>query len=147
MVSHSQSSKRRDYAAFAVKLTGSGVLALAGLIAALIAFFYLWKNKAGIVAAVNPLSDKNLAYQGAGQIVSAATGGAETTVGGLAARFREWVSGDTAAIEAMKIGTPQERIKPTSPNCVWCELGAGGGFDPNPLPVFNPYAINPRDRT
>lgn len=106
-----------------MKLTGSGVLALAALIAAAIAFIYLWKKKDVIASAVDPTSDKNLAYSGAGKIVSIVSGGAEESVGGVFARFREWVSGDTAAIEKMKLGN-----KPSG--------------DP-----FNPYSINPRDRT
>lgn len=109
-----------------MKLTGSGILALAGLIAAAIAFFFLWKNKGAIVSAVDPTSDKNLAYQGASRVIDAATGGAETTVGGLAARVREWVSGDSAKIEAMKSGTPAiDKIKPTE-SCIWCEQYPGG---------------------
>lgn len=109
-----------------MKLTGSGVLALAGLIAAAIGFFYFWSKKEQIADALNPASNRNIVSVAAGDVVAAATGGAaaggEDTVGGLFARFREWVSGDSAKIDAMKKGKPSG--------------------DP-----FNPYSINPRDRT
>lgn len=57
---------------------------------------------------VNPASTGNLAYGGINTVARTATGGAasggEDTVGGVLARFREWVSGDDAAIAAMKRG-------------------------------------------
>lgn len=61
--------------------------------------------------------------------ISATSGGAarggEDTLGGAFARLREYLSGDSDAIEAMKRGAPASQvIKPT-----------------------DPYAINPRDRT
>lgn len=69
----------------------------------------------GVAAYVNRerfdiTSDRNAAYSGASGIVKAITGGAaaggEDNVGGLFAAIREWISGDDAAIEAMKQGAP-----------------------------------------
>ena len=85
-----------------MRLSGSGVLAVVALAGAGLLVALLWKYRERF----NPASDKNLAYQGAGAVVAAATGGKETTVGGLLASAREWLSGDEAKIEAMKRGAP-----------------------------------------
>jgi len=110
-----------------MKLTGSGVLALFAVFAALAGFLYFWSKRGDIASALNPASNRNLVSVAAGNVVETVTGGVaaggEDTVGGAIARFREWISGDTAKIEAMKRGN-----KPSG--------------DP-----FNPYSINPRDRT
>ena len=97
------------------------------MIAAAIGFFYFWSKRDSIAAALNPASNRNIVSLAAGNVVETVSGGAaaggEDTVGGVLARFREWISGDAERIEAMKRGN-----KPSG--------------DP-----FNPYAINPRDRT
>jgi len=100
---------------------GAGV-ALVAVLAVGGALFLLYRNRERF----DPTSDKNLAYSGAGAVVAALTGGAaaggEDSLGGLAARVREWWSGDDAAIAALLQGSPQY-----------------GGV--------RPYAINPRERT
>ena len=82
------------------------VLGAIGAGAALVALVVFWRNR----ALIDPRSDKNLAYQAAGSIVSTVTGGAaaggEDNVGGVAARIREWWSGDDARIRDMLKGAP-----------------------------------------
>jgi hypothetical protein len=94
-----------------MKLTGTGVLAVAALAAVGVGGYFLWKNREWF----NVSSDKNLASQGASAFVEAVTGGAaaggESSVGGLAARFREWVSGDDDKIRDMLKGsTPKTSL-------------------------------------
>jgi hypothetical protein len=64
-----------------MKLSGSGVIALATVIGLGAAIAALWKNRAAVGAAVNPLSDRNLAYQGANALTQAITGNKVDTVG------------------------------------------------------------------
>ncbi len=63
-----------------------------------------------LAAAVNPLDAGNVFNQGAGAVVAQVSGGAaaggEDSVGGVFARFREWVSGDDARIREMLKGAP-----------------------------------------
>lgn len=89
-----------------MKLTATGVLALGAIAALVLGGFALFANRRELAAAVNPASSENIAYRAAGGVVGQLTEGAETSVGGVAARLREWWSGDDAAIEAMKRGTP-----------------------------------------
>lgn len=95
-----------------VGLNGTAVLALAALAAVGVVGFVLWRHPEWL----NPLSDKNLAYRGAGALVAGVTGGAaaggEDSVGGVAARVREWLTGDDAAIQAMKRGAVKSAIAP-----------------------------------
>lgn len=59
---------------------------------------------------LDPTNPENIFNEGASSIVSSVTGGAaaggEDSIGGLAARFREWVSGDDAKIQELKKGAP-----------------------------------------
>lgn len=80
-------------AALAV-LAGAGVALVVGVV------LYRYREK------FNPVSRDNLAYQGAGRVVSVLTDNREESVGGVLASVREWWSGDDAAIEAMKAGAP-----------------------------------------
>jgi hypothetical protein len=84
---------------------GVGVAAVAAIALAGVGF-WLYKNREWF----NPASQNNLANQGASAAITALTGGAaaggEDSLGGLFARAREWLSGDDAAIEAMKAGAP-----------------------------------------
>ena len=57
-----------------IRLSGSGVLAVAGVAAVLVGGVYLYRNRAAVVAAVDPTSDKNVAYQAANKVVEAITG-------------------------------------------------------------------------
>lgn len=57
-----------------VRLTGSGVLAVAGVAAVIVGGVYLYRKRSDIVAAVDPTSDKNAAYQAANKVVEAITG-------------------------------------------------------------------------
>lgn len=61
-------------------------------------------------AAVDPSNPENIFNQGANSVVGTVTGGAaaggEDSLGGVFARFREWISGDDAKIRAMKAGAP-----------------------------------------
>jgi len=63
---------------------------------------------AAVGTAVNPLDPDNLASRATGALVEHVTGGAEnggeSSVGGLFARAREWISGDDAKIKAMLAG-------------------------------------------
>lgn len=92
-----------------MNLTGSGVLATGAIVAAGLVGLYLYRNRESF----NPASDQNIAHQSVSAGVAAITGGAaaggEDTLGGVFARAREWISGDDAAIEAMKAGSP---VKP-----------------------------------
>lgn len=94
-----------------VGLNGTAILALAALAALGVVGVVLWNNREWFTIT----SDKNLASRGASAFVAGVTGGAaaggEDSVGGVAARFREWVSGDGAAIEAMKAGTSSRGAK------------------------------------
>jgi len=82
---------------------GVGVVAFGG-VALLAWWLYSQRYK------FDPRSDKNLANQAVSSAVAELTGGAasggEDSLGGVFARIREWVSGDDAAIEAMKAGAP-----------------------------------------
>ena len=89
-----------------MNLTGSGVLAAGAVVVVAVLGVLAWRNR----ELFNPASDRNVVNQAASGAVAAITGGAaaggEDSVGGLAARVREWWSGDDAAIEAMKRGAP-----------------------------------------
>lgn len=82
-----------------MKLTGTGVVALAGVLAvAGGAAWLFWKFGRN---ALNPLSRENAAYVSAGAVVETLTGGHESSVGGLLAR---WFADNDDEIEAMKQG-------------------------------------------
>lgn len=89
---------------------GLGLVVLAALG---VAGFFFYRNRARF----DPTNEKNLANQGAGAVVAALTGGAaaggEDTVGGLAARVREWWSGDDEKIAAMLKVEPKSSTQPT----------------------------------
>lgn len=57
-----------------IKLSGTAVLALAGVSVLVIGGVYAYRKRADIVAAVDPTSDKNAAYQAANKVVEAITG-------------------------------------------------------------------------
>lgn len=57
-----------------IRLSGTGVLAVAGVAAVLVGGVYLYRKRADIVATVDPTSDKNAAYQAANKVVEAITG-------------------------------------------------------------------------
>jgi hypothetical protein len=90
-----------------MKLSGSGVIALVTVVGIGAAVAALWKNRAAVSAAVNPLSDRNLAYQGANAITQAVTGNKIDTVGTqIANRFP---GASERAVNAML------SVKPLSP--------------------------------
>lgn len=62
-----------------IQLTGTGVLAVAGVAAVLVGGVYLYRKRKDIVAVVDPTSDKNVAYQAANKVVEAITGAAPGT--------------------------------------------------------------------
>lgn len=102
-----------------VELTDTGLLALVGIVGAGVLAFWLYsKYRSGLL---DPASPDNVAYQGAGSIVASVTGGAETTVGGVFARAREWFSGDDARIRDMLKGnTPtQGRVTTLAPDALY----------------------------
>lgn len=79
----------------------------------------------------------NPAARASDSIVSAVSGGAanggEDSLGGAFARFREWVSGDSAKIDAMKKGgIAQDRIKPAGSSIYVGDLPLGEIELPNP---------------
>jgi len=80
--------------------------ALLGAGAAAVALVALYRYRDNF----NPASQNNLATKAADAVVHTITGGAaaggEDSLGGLASRFREWVSGDDAKIRAMLDGAP-----------------------------------------
>lgn len=89
-----------------MNLTGSGVLAVGAVVGIGALALYLYRNQEKF----NPASDRNIAHQSVSAGVAALTGGAaaggEDSLGGVFARVREWASGDSAAIEAMRAGSP-----------------------------------------
>lgn len=87
-----------------VGIDASAILAGVALLGVAGAAFFIWTKRGELNAAFNPTKSTNLASQAAGTVVEAATGGAETSVGGLAARVREYVSGDDARIREMLKG-------------------------------------------
>lgn len=91
---------------------GAGVALVAG-----VGLYFLVK-KAGAAAvdaakavgtAINPVDENNLANQGVAAVVQSISGGAdsggEDSLGGVAARLREWWSGDDDKIKAMLQGS------------------------------------------
>lgn len=92
------------------KLYGVAGIAALAIVAGLAWLLYVNRQK------FNPLNPDNLANQGASAVVGSITGGAaaggEDTVGGVFARLREAITGDDAAIEAMKSGAPARAVKP-----------------------------------
>lgn len=93
---------------------GAGV-ALVALVAIAGLSWWLYANRDKL----NPLSEANLANQAVSGTVAAVTGGAaaggEDSLGGLFSRAREWLSGDDAAIRALKAGAPQLSAAPQPP--------------------------------
>jgi hypothetical protein len=81
-----------------MRLTGTGVLALAALAAVGVLGLLMWRNPQWL----NPASDKNLAYQAASDVASTIAG-REETFGGL---LRSWFSDDDEKITAMLKGSP-----------------------------------------
>ena len=79
---------------------------LAGAGAAAVALIALYRYRDNF----NPASQNNLATKAADAVVQTITGGAasggEDSLGGLASRFREWLSGDDAKIRDMLAGAP-----------------------------------------
>lgn len=57
-----------------IRLTGTGILAAAGVTVLAAGAHWAYRNRAAIVATVDPTSDKNAAYQAANKIVEAITG-------------------------------------------------------------------------
>jgi hypothetical protein len=80
---------------------------LAGAGAAAVLLFVLYRKR----ELFNPADQRNVANVAAGAVVRELTGGAdaggEDSLGGVAARVREWLSGTDAKIEAMKRGTSE----------------------------------------
>lgn len=110
----------------------------AGAVAALaVAGVVLWHKR----ELFNPASDKNLAYQGAGGIVSSLTGGVaqggEDTLGGYVASLYESGALLPAWVRPF-IWTTDDKIEAL-------KRGAPAPLDLSPRP--SPYSINPRERT
>ena len=76
-----------------------------------------------VAAAVDPTNPENVFNEGAGAVIVNVTGGAaaggEDSIGGIAARLREWWSGDAARIEAMKAGAPARTSSSSSTYDLW----------------------------
>lgn len=70
-----------------IALTGTGVLGLGALAAIAVGLVVLFWNKKAIVAAINPLDEKNVANQTTNATVTALTGREETLGGWLADMF------------------------------------------------------------
>lgn len=85
-------------------IDATAVLVVAALGALGVGAYWLYKNRRFF----NPADEANLANQGVAAVVHNVTGGAaqggEDSLGGVFARIREAISGDNAAIEAMKSG-------------------------------------------
>lgn len=90
---------------------GLGAVALAVLAGGA---WWLYANRDKL----NPASQNNVANQLSNAGVQALTGGAaaggEDSLGGVAARFVEWLSGTDAKIEAMKRGAPPQQLGATA---------------------------------
>lgn len=100
-------------------------LFLIGAGAAAVVLALLYKNR----GLFDPSSPSNLAYAASSGVVFDVTGGAssggEDTLGGLAARFREWVSGDDFAIREMLRGAPPRDQSASIGNVTGEEPGYG----------------------
>lgn len=87
----------------------TGIAYLTGFALVALAAWLVYAKRKEIGAAVNPFDQQNIANRGTEALVQSVTGGAasggEDSLGGIAARFREWVTGTDAAIEAMKRGS------------------------------------------
>lgn len=91
-----------------MKLTGTGLVALAALAAVAIAGVMIWRNWPQIKEAFNPLSNKNVAYKATSAAVSAAVG-REESLGGLLA---EWFNPAARRVREMleKPASPAKRV-------------------------------------
>ena len=64
-----------------VQVDGTGVLALGAAVGIAFLGIWLWTKREAIKQAIDPTSDKNLAYQGANAITQAVTGRSDATLG------------------------------------------------------------------
>jgi hypothetical protein len=62
-------------------VTGGGIVSLTVMAGAVIVAYLVYVNREKLKTAFNPLSTKNLAYQGASKVVQAVTGDPTATVG------------------------------------------------------------------
>jgi hypothetical protein len=89
-----------------VKLTATGVLAVAALAALVVGGLVLWRNWPKLKDSLNPASRENVANRGVAAAVSAATG-REESLGGLIA---EWFNPATRKVAEL-YGPSSARVK------------------------------------
>lgn len=117
-----------------MKISGSGILALAAIAGG----FLLWQKRAAISAALNPASDKNVAYSLSNEIIRAISGNKVDTVGTAIANV--FPSAAEKAVAAM-LKVPSAPMQTTIATNPFDTKGGAGSATSEPLttesyPIF-----------
>lgn len=114
-----------------IQLSGTGVLALAGVAVLGLGAYAVYRNREAIVAAVDPTSDKNAAYQAANKVVEVITGSApgSTSVG---SKLYDWKArwfpsdADKQVAEMLRATTPVVDRTILDARDAWAKAGLQG---------------------